>query len=53
MKNYGLYLKGNMSETINKVKAESIEDAVILLSKIKKISKKNLVDIWEIKEISE
>ena len=50
MKNYGLYTKEN--EIIHKIKAESIEEATIILSKIKKLSKKNILDIFEIKEVS-
>lgn len=49
MKNYGLYIKEN--EVISKIKAESMEEAITIFSKIKSLNRKNLLDIFEIKEI--
>ena len=55
MKNYGLYTKerGNrVVEIINRVQAETLEEAIIIFSKIKKLTKKNIIDIFDVKEIT-
>jgi hypothetical protein len=51
MKNYGLYTK-ELSDIIHKVKANTIEEAITFFSKSKKLSKKIVVDIWLVKEIT-
>jgi hypothetical protein len=54
MKNYGLYTKGNnkIIDIVNKVQAQTLEDAISFFAKVKKLSKKNLIDIWDVKEIT-
>lgn len=55
MKNYGLFTKSGTNkvvEIINRVQAETLEEAVIIFSKIKKLSKKNIIDIFDVREIT-
>ena len=54
MKNYGLYTKGieRVEEVIHRIQAETLEEAIILFSKIKNLSKRNIVEIFEVKEIT-
>jgi hypothetical protein len=53
MKNYGLYTKNKekAEEIINRIQAETLEEAIILFSKIKNISKRSILEIFEVKEI--
>ena len=52
MKNYGLYTKGKENEEIiNRIQAETLEEAIILFSKIKNLSNKSILEIFEVKEI--
>ena len=50
MKNYGLYTK-SITEVINKIEAVSMEDAIFKFASIKKLTMKNIVEIFEVKEI--
>jgi len=55
MKNYGLYTKEietKVVEIINRVQAETLEEAIVLFSKIKNLSKKNIIDIFDVREIT-
>ena len=54
MKQYGLYTKGksDVLDILNKIQAGSLEDAIEIFAEIKKISKKNLIEIWDVKEIT-
>ena len=51
MKNYGLYtnLKNSKEELVYTLRAESLEEAIILFSKRKKLSKKDLLEIFSVK----
>jgi hypothetical protein len=52
MKNYGLYTnsKNFKEELVYSLRAESLEEAIILFSKRKKLSKKDLLEIFKVKE---
>ena len=54
MKNYGLYTKGKerVEEIIHRIQAETLEEAIILFSKVKKLSKRSIVEIFDVKEIT-
>jgi hypothetical protein len=54
MKNYGLYTKGKerVEEVIHRIKAETLEEAIALFSKVKKLSKRSIVEIFDVKEIA-
>ena len=52
MKKYGLYTKGKPLEILNKIQSESLEEAIEIFAKIKRIPKKNLIEIWDVKEIT-
>lgn len=54
MKQYGLFtkeLKNLKSDVIAKIEAHSLDEAITLFSKIKKLEKSNIVDIFDVKEI--
>jgi len=53
MKQYGLYTKGfkKLSDVIKKTQAQSLEDAISIFASIKKLSKKNISEIFEVREI--
>jgi hypothetical protein len=51
MKNYGLTNKGDNKNIIHKTSAESEELAIIYFSKVKKLKKSAIVDIFDIVEL--
>jgi hypothetical protein len=56
MKQYGLFTKklsDIKSDVIAKIRAYSLDEAITLFSKIKKLEKSNIVDIFDVKEIKE
>ena len=50
MKKFGLFTK-NSTDTIKKVDIESLDLAISFFSKIKRLKKSDLVDIFIVKEI--
>jgi hypothetical protein len=53
MKNYGLYTKlknNSVNELVYTLRAETLEEAIILFAKRKKLPKKDLLEIFEVKE---
>jgi hypothetical protein len=42
------YLKNNQGEVINKIKANTLEQAIRTFSEIKKISKQQLLEIYDV-----
>ena len=42
------YLKNNQGEVINKIKANTLEQAIRTFSEIKKISKQQLLEIYKV-----
>lgn len=51
MKNWGLTIKGDNKNIIHKTLAESEELAIIYFSKVKKLKKSNIVEIFDIVEL--
>lgn len=51
MKNYGLTNKGDNKNIIHRTSAESEELAIIYFSKVKKLKKSAIVDIFDIIEL--
>lgn len=52
MRNYGLYTKESL-ELLKKIKSTSLSDAIEAFADIKKLSKWDIVEIFEVKEIPE
>jgi len=53
MKQYGLYTKGfqKITDVIKKTQAQSLEEAISIFASIKKLTKKNISEIFEVREI--
>jgi len=53
MKQYGLYNKGieKLTDAIKKTQAQSLEEAISIFASIKKLSKKNISEIFVVREI--
>lgn len=56
MKQYGLFTKkmvGVRADVVAKIEAHTLEEAINLFSKIKKLEMSSIVEIFDVKEIKE